>query len=102
MRESHPEVVFACLAGGRQGLDWGKKTAEGQAERQVLLRQLIPEFDAQHIRAVLGRSAVALDDVIDAAACLLAAYRISCGRAIVLPCDRIEYDRRGLRMEIVA
>ena len=42
------------------------------------------------------------DDVVDAVACLVAAQRIALGKALVLPDSVVEYDARGLRMEIVA
>jgi predicted RNase H-like nuclease len=42
---------------------------------------------------------LALDDVIDAAVCLLTAQRLHQGKAIVLGG---ELDSRGLRMEMVA
>jgi predicted RNase H-like nuclease len=102
VRESHPEVVFARLSDEGRGLNSNKKTPEGRSLRQAILRRYLPEFDAEQIRSTLGRSAVALDDVIDAAACLVAAHRIAQGTACVLPCDRSESDQRGLRMEIVA
>ena len=41
------------------------------------------------------------DDVVDAAACLVAALRIAQGVALTLPAGTPEYDARGLRMEIV-
>jgi predicted RNase H-like nuclease len=53
-------------------------------------------------RQSLGRKAVARDDIIDAAACLVAASRCLHGAATVLPSNAVEYDARGLRMEIVA
>jgi predicted RNase H-like nuclease len=102
VRESHPEVVFARLSDGGTGINSNKKTPEGRVVRQEILRRYLPEFDAEQIRITLGRSAVALDDVIDAAACLIAAHRIAQGTACVLPCDHAECDQRGLRMEIVA
>jgi predicted RNase H-like nuclease len=45
---------------------------------------------------------VARDDVVDAAACLVAAYRIARGLALTLPAGEPQIDARGLRMEIVA
>jgi predicted RNase H-like nuclease len=101
VRESHPEVIFARLASDGRGLKPNKKTLDGRTARQALLRSFLPNFDPEQVRISLGRSNVALDDVIDAAACLVAAYRIAQGNAIVLPSGEPEYDQRGLRMEIV-
>ena len=43
---------------------------------------------------------VALDDLVDALACLITAYRIFRGEACHFPSGREEYDSHGLRMEI--
>lgn len=102
IRESHPEVIFAVLAGGKPGLLSRKKTADGERERLDLLAGLLPRFDPVAERLRLGRAAVARDDIVDAAACLVAASRWMRGEAAVLPADAIEHDARGLRMEIVA
>ena len=102
VREVHPELVFAILAGRGAGLVEPKRTAEGERVRRRLLRRAVPRFDPDGIRGGLGRSRVARDDVIDAVACLLAAQRIVRGKALVLPGDRVDRDARGLRMEIVA
>jgi len=100
VRESHPEVTFARLSGGGPGLMSNKKSAAGRTVRLELLRRYLPEFDAMQERNSLRKSNVALDDVIDAAACLLAAECIARGTACTLPDGEPEYDRRGLRMEI--
>jgi predicted RNase H-like nuclease len=102
VREVHPEVVFALLAGRGSGLPQPKRTREGERLRLSLLRRVAPRFDLDRVRGELGRARVARDDVIDAVACLVAASRIRQGKALVLPEDRVERDARGLRMEIVA
>lgn len=102
VRESHPEVLFAQLSCDGRGLTTGKKRPAGRAARLELLRRYLPLFDPEMMRGEIGRSGVALDDVIDAGACLIAAKRIAEGIATVLPRDSPECDRRGLRMEIVA
>ena len=102
VREVHPELVFAILAGRGRGLVEPKRTAAGERLRLRLLRRIVPRFDPAAVRATLGVSRVARDDVIDAVACLVAARRISRGKALVLPAGRVEHDARGLRMEIVA
>jgi predicted RNase H-like nuclease len=102
VREVHPELVFAILSGRGRGLAEPKRTAEGERLRLRLLCRVSPRFDPAAVRARLGLSRVARDDVIDAVACLVAAQRIASGKAIVLPDGVIERDPRGLRMEIVA
>jgi predicted RNase H-like nuclease len=102
VREVHPELVFAMLAGGGRGLVEPKRTADGERLRLRLLRRVVPRFDPAAVRATLGPSRVSRDDVIDAVACLVAAQRISRGKALVLPSGVVEHDARGLRMEIVA
>jgi predicted RNase H-like nuclease len=102
VREVHPELVFAILSGRGHGLVEPKRTEAGERLRLRLLRRVAPRFDPSAVRATLGLSRVARDDVIDAVACLVAAQRIALGEAIVLPDGIIERDDRGLRMEIVA
>lgn len=102
VREVHPELVFAFLAGRGRGLVEPKRTAAGERLRRRLLRRVAPPFDPAAVRARLGPSRVARDDVIDAVACLVAAARISRGEARVLPSGAVPRDARGLRMEIVA
>jgi predicted RNase H-like nuclease len=99
-RECHPEVTFAVLAG--QPLRHPKKTAEGRAERLALLAAQGLQFDLAAERRRLGLSRVSADDLIDAVACLVTAYRISRGIERSLPEGREERDARGLKMEIVA
>lgn len=100
VRETHPEVTFATLAAGP--LQYSKKTPEGWQERLSILaeRGIWLNLDAE--RGCLGRSRVARDDLIDAAACLLIAQRVITGCAMFLPAGTVQRDARGLRMEIVA
>jgi len=102
VREVHPELVFAILSGRGHGLVEPKRTEAGERLRLRLLRRVAPRFDPVAVRASLGLSCVARDDVIDAVACLVAAQRIALGKAVVLPDGIVERDARGLRMEIVA
>jgi predicted RNase H-like nuclease len=102
VREVHPELVFAVLAGRGRGLAHPKRTVAGERLRMRLLRPALPDFDPVRVRARLGPSRVTRDDLIDAAACLVAAERIARGEALVLPAGPIPLDARGLRMEIVA
>lgn len=102
VREVHPEVVWALLAGRGRGLRHAKRTPAGERERRALLRGVAPRFDLSAVRRRLGPARVARDDVIDAVACLLAAARIVRGEARTLPGGVVPRDARGLRMEIVA
>jgi predicted RNase H-like nuclease len=102
VREVHPEVVFALLAGRGRGLPYPKRTPAGERLRLSLLRRVAPRFNPGAVRRRLGPASVARDDVIDAVACLVAAARIRRGEALVLPEGAVARDVRGLRMEIVA
>lgn len=123
VREVHPEVAFAVMAGAGQrghGLIHSKRgcnscrgsVCRGEADRLALLREYVPDFDPRAVRQRLlrdyprqpGRSGpvVGRDDLVDAVACLVAARRIASGCEVTLPTDGPEYDVRGLRMEIVA
>ncbi|MGF1612177.1 MAG: DUF429 domain-containing protein, partial [Kiloniellales bacterium] len=97
VREVHPELVFHRLNGWRPLPP--KRSAEGQQQRLALLRDagltgLEPWLDH------FPRKLAARDDVIDAAACALAARRILQGQGERLPPGEPPRDARGLRMEI--
>ncbi len=100
VREAHPEVIFATLAGAP--LAHSKREPEGERERLQVLRAhgVLLDVDAERVR--LGRSNVKRDDIIDAAVCLVSARRVVRGRAVVLPLENAPTDARGLRMEMVA
>jgi predicted RNase H-like nuclease len=122
VREVHPEVTFAALAGRGQaghGLVHSKRGCKrchgrdcpGERERLALLRHYVPDLEPRMVQARLladhrqaGRrgAVVGRDDVVDAVACLVTAFRIATGRELTLPAGAPEYDARGLRMEIVA
>ena len=99
IHEAHPEVVFASLRAGA-GLAAGKKTARGRRQRLALLP---PNFASaaptSRTRPFRARDA-ALDDYVDALAALVAAIRLSRGRARRLPRDGEDRDERGRAMEI--
>ena len=98
IREMHPEISF-CIASGAP-LCHSKKTAEGRKERLAILSRYGLSFDPAQERERLRHARVGVDDLIDAAAALLTASRMSEGRAQVLGDGAV--DARGLRMEIVA
>jgi predicted RNase H-like nuclease len=123
VREAHPEVTFAMLAGSGQpghGLLHSKRgcmtcpdpPCPGERDRLALLRAHLLGFEPRTVHRQLVRDCprpeglngpmVGRDDVVDAAACLVTAYRIATGQARTLPAGRPQRDARGLRMEIVA
>ncbi len=63
---------------------------------------LSPKMDVDAIRQALGTPRVSPDDLVDALAALVSAYRLWAGEATVLPAGPPAEDQRGLRMEIVA
>lgn len=95
LREAHPELVFHNLNGWRALPS--KKTRDGaRGRREILARHglvLAPET------LPFPRRLAGADDLLDAAACALAAERALAGRGCRLPRDPAR-DGRGLRMEI--
>lgn len=99
VREAHPEVSFAMLAGGFP-MRHKKKSPEGRRERIAWLEPLYGPWLAAALsqRRPLG---CAEDDILDAFITLWTSERILQGKAQTLP-DSPPSDRFGLRMEIVA
>lgn len=100
IREVHPEVTLAVVAGG--GIQEPKKTPAGHAVRLAVLERLGIEPDVERVRDAFGRGKVAPDDVLDACIALVTAYRLIAGEARVLPEGWTQHDTRGLRMEMTA
>ncbi|MGD2133272.1 MAG: DUF429 domain-containing protein [Maricaulaceae bacterium] len=104
VRESHPELAFTELNGGRP-MRSAKKTAHGRVERVAVLETagagfgLTRDFLDPKAHPVL-RGRAARDDLIDAAAVALSAVRIARGEARRVP-ESPPVDAKGLRMEIV-
>jgi predicted RNase H-like nuclease len=98
VRECHPELAFATLAGAPMAHP--KRTREGRAERLAALTAAGLPREALEPHPFPRRLA-APDDLLDAAAVALSARRIARGEALVLP-EAPPLDPRGLRMEIVA
>ena len=73
IRESHPEVVFAAIAG--QPMQYSKKTRQGQLERLGLINSLCPEWLSELTQAIAStpKKVAEADDFIDAFVLLLAA-----------------------------
>jgi predicted RNase H-like nuclease len=104
--ETHPEVIFTRLARTQaERPRHRKRSVAGAVERVQILRRYLPVLSRELLlaqRALLGRSKLHLDDLIDAAACLITARRIASCEATRLPEHAAERDSRGLRMEIWA
>jgi predicted RNase H-like nuclease len=101
IREVHPEVCFASVSG--RPMKYHKPTAEGRSERLQVLNAAGLEISACQLieqRVLLGRSRVALDDLVDALICLITASYIRAGRSCQLG-NPNQRDSRGLLMEIV-
>jgi len=98
--EVHPEVTFAQLKGAP--LKNGKKNANGRRERIALLRRsglAISELYLLERRLQLGSSSASLDDLVDAAACLVTASFILGGKSLRLG-NADQTDSKGLTMQI--
>jgi predicted RNase H-like nuclease len=96
--EVHREVCFWGF--GRSAMQHRKKVALGYEERHGLLvaalQYAIPQRNEVHR---LGFAAEP-DDLLDATVAAFTAYRVAMGRAERIPREA-EFDRRGLRMEMV-
>jgi predicted RNase H-like nuclease len=100
--ESHPEVAFARLAGGRAMATpkkvKGRVNEAGMAERRALLAA--HGLPTELLAGAPPRGAGA-DDLLDACACLLVARRIAAGTALAHPVEEVR-DALGLRIAIWA
>lgn len=96
VREAHPELAFAGLAG--RPLTHSKKTPAGQAERQRVLEAV---FGLAVRQALAERrpGQCAADDVLDALALLWLAERLAVGQARTLPAQP-PLDACGVPMAI--
>lgn len=97
LREGHPEVSFAGMAG--DPVLSRKRQPDGQAERAALLERVgIPAGD---LLGAPGPAGVAADDVLDAAAILWTAWRFRRGAHVT---DRPvpSRDGTGLEMSVIA
>jgi predicted RNase H-like nuclease len=99
IHEAAPELAFTTLTG--VPMQYNKKTREGRKERLQALGKVLAEI-AQTLKrdgAQFKRSAVALDDLLDAYVLAWTALRIHCREANRLPAAP-PIDAEGLRMEI--
>ncbi len=97
-REGHPEVSFATWAG--RPMEFPKKRITGRAERIRLIESHFAQGLVADLWSQIRGKGAAQDDLIDALAMLWSAERLVSGQAGILPTEP-EYDRHGLRMEIV-
>lgn len=97
LRESHPELVFAGLAGGP--MSYPKKTRDGFTERMTILSILHPDAEKLVASAFLAHGGfdAGRDDVVDAFVLALAATRAE--ELADLPAEP-EIDPQGLPMRI--
>jgi len=95
IRETHPEVCFWALAGGRP-MVYGKKTKEGKEERREVLSVVYPPTEK-----IIKKFARFFpeDDLLDALSCAVTAF-LGFNRWTSLPSPP-PLDERGLPMEIV-
>jgi predicted RNase H-like nuclease len=97
--ESHPEIAFMSLNGGRE-MSWKKSSREGEEERSQAL--LAHGFDAAFLsQTPAPRTGAKRDDFLDACVLALAAQRIARGEAVSYP-DPPVTDMFGLRISIQA
>jgi predicted RNase H-like nuclease len=95
VREGHPEVSFAIMNGGR-AMSYPKRRMAGREERIGLLSGHFP-----NVLTALRAAGEFQEDAIDAHAMLWTARRLVDGASWTLPVAP-DFDRRRLRMEIVA
>ena len=100
MRESHPELCFWAMAGGRP-MVYAKKKPQGSVERWVILNRIYPQTEAVVELALSSfrRKDLARDDILDAIALAVSA-RCPAESIKTIPADPPR-DKKGLPMEIV-
>nr|WP_080992291.1 DUF429 domain-containing protein [Vibrio campbellii] len=98
VRESHPEVVFAGLAG--RPMSFNKKTVQGREERLSLLSNYVPEWLDCLLKEMerVPRKIAELDDLIDAFVLLVIATKWN--ELVSVPLN-VSSKEGGLAREIV-
>lgn len=97
VRETHPELVFWRLNGGRS-LETPKNGLAGMTQRRQLL---LPEgFSLEFLLQKPPKGATA-DDLLDGCACLATAARMAAGKAEPHPAEPV-FDEKGLQIAIWA
>ena len=100
IRESHPELCFWAMAGGRP-LTHSKKSPQGLAERLAILNKMYPHTE-MIVELALGRfkrKDLARDDILDAIVLAVSA-KYSVKSIQTVPADPPR-DKKRLPMEIV-
>ena len=99
IRESHPELCFWALGGGRTTMHY-KKTLAGMEERFQILECLYPGAKSivEEAQTFHSRDAAGIDDIIDAMALAISAY-LAKGKLDSIPINP-ECDAKGLPMEM--
>jgi predicted RNase H-like nuclease len=100
IRESHPEVCFWALSGGRP-MRFNKKTVDGHRERKQILQRFYPR-SKEIIESAMSkflRKDLAKDDILDAL--VLAVTALSPPETIVTFPQNPPCDDQQLPMEIV-
>jgi predicted RNase H-like nuclease len=101
--ECHPEYTFALMRNpmAPKPIIESKKSAAGLAIRAAVLTKAGIDLSTNW-RSLFRRKDAALDDVLDAAACLWSASRILTGEHKRLPADGELRDSKGILMAIHA
>jgi predicted RNase H-like nuclease len=94
--EAHPELSFRSLAAGALPR---KKCLAGRTMRGELMGRVFPDSAERIAAAAWPRSAVGVDDALDAYACLWTALRYGAERGVRLGDGSV--DDRGLLAQIV-
>ena len=95
--ESHPEVAFQVLNGGK-GLQYSKHTAEGLAERIAILKSYLHELEPEFL--FIGYRSNQHADILDAL-CLALTAKLGYEKGLrTIPHSPVT-DRRGLKMQMV-
>ena len=97
--ESHPEVCFRALNGGRS-MTYSKHSREGLDERQCLIDQYFGTDSFARVRNAYPKSQVSDDDILDAYAVCWTASRILGSGAASLP-EHPPFDTYELPMRIL-
>lgn len=100
IRESHPEICFWALAGGRS-MSYNKKTEPGFEERLLQLKKITVLAEELYFKAIekFKRKDLAKDDILDAIA--LAITAASPSETLGTIPDLPERDLKNLPMEMV-
>ncbi len=102
VRETHPEVCFCGLNGGCPLL-YSKRESAGVDKRLKILQRFSKDAKAKYDRIWKScpRSQLGKDDVLDAMAAAITAWKCCQDKTYTFPETSTEKDAKELRMEIV-